>query len=222
MTPRDKRGSHEPNVAGVTRNDDLGWKVPWRGGTGVLSVERSAFRRLASIVIDGQVVAQAAKPTLENPWVECPIAADDTPIIVVQMQPQRYWNKTLVFVDGLCVDDGVALEIWRTHKPAAMDRFEQGFRGFLWGPVGIIALGVICALPQLAQFGRTSDQSWLAGAGIGFLIGAGWLSAVIALVRWLRTKRSWPWRLRRFIVGFVLLGAPVLTVLTVQALTSVH
>lgn len=193
------------------------WQIPWRGGAAVLSVARSSWRRVASVLVDGEVVVETIKPTLDNPWIECQLPNTDPPIVVVQFQPQRYWYKTLVFVDGVCVDDGLTLDAWRAKKPVAMDRFEQGFRGPLWGPTAAIGLGIIFALPFLAQFVKTSNPPSLLGAVAGFMVGTGWLSAVILLVRWLRTKRSWPWRLRRSLVVFALLGVPVLLVLVAQA-----
>ena len=205
-------------MVGPSNDQGTVWHVPWHGGVGELTVQRSVLRGQVSVAVDGSVVAQMPKPTLQTPWVESGVSGASPTISVVQMQPARYWYKTRVFVDGVSIDDGFTLDDWLEHKPAGMDTFEQGFRGFLWGPAGVVIVGGACALPLLSQFARTSDPSWLVGALAGFVVGGGWVSIVLLLVRWLRTKHSWSWRVRRLIVGFALLGVPLLVVLTAQAL----
>ena len=212
-------GQEEPNPLSGPGREGLPRLILWRGGRARIWVERSFVHRMTSVVVDGEVVARMAKPSLQNPWVECQIPGSDRPITVVQMQPRRYWYKTVVFVDGVSIEDGFTLDAWRAHKPIPMDLFEQRFRGFLWGPLGALIVGAACSLPQLFGLTRTGDIVWAIGAAVGFLIGSGWMLVVFGLVRWLRTKRSWSWRGRSLLVGFVLLGIPVLVVAIIQSLT---
>jgi hypothetical protein len=48
----------------------------------------------------------------------------------------------------------------------------------------------------------------------------GWILAVVGLVHWLRTKRTWSNVLRRLLVGLFMFGVPVALVLVLQALSS--
>jgi len=196
------------------------WRLIWRGAEASIVVRRSTFRPRASILADGVVVAQMAKPTLARPWVECQVPHSEPPIVVVLAMPRPYWYITLVFQGGVSVDDGSSLDYWRSNQPAPTDRFEQGFRGPLWGPLGALLLGGLCASVQLAAYGKASGDFWALGAAAAFLTGAGWMWATILLVRWLRAKRTWPWRLRRLIVVVATLGVPVLVVLAVQTAMS--
>jgi hypothetical protein len=132
---------------------------------------------------------------------------------VVQVQVEKYRAKVLVFVDGVSLDDGSTLEDWRTRKPVAIDGFEQAFGGPFFGPWGALFFGVLGALPFAAEYSRTRDPSWLAGAITAFLICAGWWSAGILLIRWLKTKRCWPAPVRRLLVPCVLLGVPIAVVM---------
>ena len=193
------------------------WSIPWEGRTARLTVNRPLFGRYASVLVDGTPVASAAKSTLEEPWVECPLPGRGSRVLVVQVQMQKYLAKTLVFVDGLCLDDGTTLDDWRSRQPAAIDGFEQSFAGPFWGPLGALTLGLVGALPFIAQYTRTSNLFWLAWAAGAFLFGSGWMLAGMLLTRWLKTKRSWPDPLRRLMVPFVMIGLPVLAIMAIAS-----
>ena len=193
------------------------WRIPWRGGMATLSVKRSILANTWFVLVDGEVVAQALKPTGANPWVECTVPGAEPPIVVVQMQPGPSWDKTTVFVAGACLDDGQSLAAWRARGPVSPDPFDQSFRGPWWGPLGVVVVGLGCSLPLLNQFARTLAPAPLAGAILAFLIGGGWTTFAILVAHWLRPKSFLTWRFRRALVGFVLLGVPVLFVLLAQA-----
>ena len=169
--------------------------------------------------MDGRQLARIARPTLEAPWVECQLPGTRPPVVVVQFQPQRYVVRTLVFLDGVSLNDGMTLEAWRLKQPLPLDRFEQAFRSRLWGPVGALLIGVVCALPGLVQFDRTAGLLWAVLAAGGFAVSTGWMLTMIAFTRWLRTRRTWSWRLRRALVLLgVMLGLPALLLLGAQVL----
>jgi hypothetical protein len=200
------------------RQDKVGWLIPWQGGSAHLTVKRAFWSSSSALLVDGREVARTPRPTLERPWVECSVPGTNGRVVVVQLQPEAWVVWTRVFVDGLSADDGLTLDAWRLRRPMALDKFEQGFRARVWGPVGAVLVGVIAALPALIQLERTPAPIWVVMAAGGFAISAGWMWAMIRLSRWLRGKPTWPWRLRRAVVVVgVLLGVPVLILLAAQA-----
>jgi hypothetical protein len=204
-----------------------GRPIPWMGGTGRLGISRPLFGKSTRVTIDGVVVATPTRGTLADPWVECPLPGSDPQVTVVQAQLQPYVFRTLVFVDGASIDDGQTLDAWRARKPIALDGFEQTFflgtrSQKLLGPRGAILIGVVCVLPFLVALQRNPTLFWAGAAALAFVIPAGWIMQGTFFMRWLRTKRSWPWRIRNLMVAFELVGVPILIILVLQAVTSSH
>ena len=193
------------------------WRVPWRGRMAWLSVNRPSGGQASSIVVDGQDVAQMNQSSKESPWVEWPIPGSEPAILVVEMTP-GLWHKTIVFVDGVCVDDGVKYEDWRAQGPVPFDLFENSFRGWMWGPRGIQVVGLICASPLLIRYVQNLDPSVLALAVVGFLVVAGWMAVSLVFINWLRTLSDWDDRERRAGVMFFMLGIPILLAVVIANL----
>jgi hypothetical protein len=84
-----------------------------------------------------------------------------------------------------------------------------------------VAFGAIVVSPGLLLVANapTNLVYWVGIAG-AFLVVAGWWLLIGRLVRWLQTRRTWPWVLRVFSVPTVALGLPALVILTLQALTQ--
>jgi hypothetical protein len=199
--------------------DDLlaigaGRPIPWHGGTGILTVKRPAFGKTASILVDGRVIALPARAIIANPWVECAIRGTDPELVIVQVQQERYVFRVLVFANGISLSDGSTLDASRMRKPVALDEFEQVFRPPAFGIPGAIGLGLICFLGALS--GNNVDHgigpASVVFLALAFAIPSGWMLLTVALVRWLRTKRSWSWRLRRMTVVGFFLGIPIATI----------
>lgn len=189
-----------------------GRRIPWRGGTGTLTVNRPAFGKTTAIMVDGVVVATPTRAIVASPWVECPLPGSDPELMVVQVQQERYLFRVLVFANGISLGDGSTLDAWRARKPIPLDEFEQVFQPPGFGLPGAIGLGLICLLAGLSRMAndhQSLDVSWVAVLALAFAIPAGWMMLTVGLVHWLRTKRSWPWRLRRLMVIAFLLGAPL-------------
>ena len=168
----------------------LEWAIPWHGNTSVLTIKTSLLGRSAVVFVDGVEQRRLKRPTEERPWAE--IQLDQTPptIVVAQLFQHRLVVATRVFVDGVCLDDGLSLEAWRSRRPPDVDRFDRLFRGRLMGPAGPLTIGLVCALPMLAELPRTHDAIWAAGAAGAFLIAAGWTWAMLAVADFLRTRRD--------------------------------
>lgn len=205
----------------------LGRLIPWQGRTGRLRVTRPLFGRSTTLTIDGAVVASPPRATVANPWVECPLPGSEPMVTVIQAQLQPYVFRTLVFVDGVSLDDGRTLDSWRASKPIALDRFEQTFFGrpfqrHVFGPPGAVLLGLAGVLPVLVQLQRTPTFFWAGVALLAFMIPAAWVMLARLFIRWLRTKRLWPWRVRNLMVAFEFVGLPILVIAILQAVTSSH
>jgi hypothetical protein len=198
------------------------WLVPWHGKTARLTVESPLIGRTISILVDGVLVSRSDRSTLEKPWVESLLPGEGPPVLVVQIQLQKYVTRTLVFVNAVDVENGVTLASWRTHRPVALDGFEQAFSGRFWGPWGALLTGLVVVLPFLAEFSRTREPVWAVGAIAAFIVGAAWLLAATRLISWLKTKRSWPNPLRRLMVPSVILGVPILVVALASALSHIR
>jgi hypothetical protein len=196
--------------------------VPWFEGIGRLTVSRPLLGSSATVTVNDRVVATPRKATRLYPWVECPLReADPHQLVVVQLQSAPALIGTLVFVDGICLQDGGTLDSWRARQPAPMDYFEQAIRpDDFWGAKVAILLGV--GTVAFAAVGTWSPTSpiWFVALAASSAVAAGWWLVVARLVRWLRTKRTWPWRLRVLSVPAVLLGLPVLIMLTLQAFAA--
>ncbi len=188
-------------------------------------VTRPMLGRSTSITVDNYPVATVPKATLENPWVETAFPqAEPKQLVVIQVQPEPARFGILVFVDGVCLQGGGSLQDWRARKPAPQDRFEQVIRpDVMWGAKTAAFLGAFGVLPTplFVAWMPASPTYWLLLA-CGFAIPAGWWLLVGRLVLWLRTRRTWPWRLRVMSVPTVLLGVPVLVILSLQAVTGTH
>jgi hypothetical protein len=198
--------------------------VPWNGGTGRLMVNRPMLGKSTTITVNSQTVASVPKATVADPWIETVFAeAEPSQLVVVQVQsaPQRF--GILVFVDGSCLQGGGSLDEWRAKKPARKDNYEERMQpdGRAWSKRTAVALGALIVLPGLALIVKepTNLVYWVGIAGV-FLAIVGWWLLIGRFVRWLQTKRTWPWGLRVFSVPTVALGLPVLVILTLQALAQ--
>ena len=153
----------------------------------------------------------------QSPWVECAVPGSEPAILVVEMTP-GFWHKTIVFVDGVCIDDGVKYEDWRAQGPHPFDLFENSFRGWMWGPKGIQVVGLFSASPLLIRYARTGDLSTLALAVVGFSVIAGWMATSIVFTNWLRTFPDWDDRERRAAVWLFVFGIPALLAVVIANL----
>lgn len=198
--------------------------VPWNGGNGRLMVNRPVLGKSTTITVNRQTVASVPKATLADPWIETAFPqAGPSQLVVVQVQsaPQRF--GILVFVHGSCLQGGGSLDEWRARKPVPKDYYEQKMQpdGRAWSKITAVAFGAIVVSPGLLLVVKepTNLAYWVGIAG-AFLLIAGWWLLIGCLVRWLQTRRTWPWRLRVFSVPTVALGLPALVILTLQALTQ--
>ena len=196
------------------------WDIPWRGGSARLAVKTVAAGGQLRAYVDGIEVARTARATLDVPWVELELPGAVPSVVVAQMQVRRYSVRTMVFVSRFNIEDGLSLDSWREKSPAPIDRFEQAFMGPWFGPLGAVVVGAIAALPFLVELTRTSNPSWAPWAVGGFLLGSGWIAALAKLIHWLAQQEYWPWRLRRLVVVFAVVGLPFALVLLLQALTA--
>ena len=155
-----------------------------------------------NVLIDGHPIATLVRPTMQAPWIETTIGPEGR-VLIVQVQPEAWEVDTVVFVDGVSLNDGRSLGEWRSTKPAPVDEFEAVFRGGFWTAKGGLFLAISGLLPGLAQLIRAFGPYWLGFEVAVFLVVFGWWMLVLRLVRWLRTKSMWPNRLRRFIVMLV-------------------
>lgn len=192
------------------------------GGSARLTVDRQLYGRSLLVRVAGVQVARMARAGLTNPWVALALPGADPEVIVAQVQLSEFLVKTLVFVDGRNLDDGVRVEDWRARAPAALDGFELAFNNGYFGWKGAVFLGVCGSVPFLAVSSQTRNPAWLVGAMGAFLVCSGWVLAVALLIRWLKTKRSWPEALRRLIVPAAMFGLPGLLIVALQALTERH
>jgi hypothetical protein len=198
--------------------------VPWNGDTGRLMVNRPMLGKTTTITVNNQTVVSVPKVTLQDPWIETVLPeAEPKQLVVVQVQPAPQRFGILVFVDGSCLQGGGSLDDWRAKKPAPKDRFEQALRPeAAWGMRTAVFIGVLSVLPAsglVVAHAPTDRIIWLFLAA-GFLVMAGLWLLVGLFVRWLQTKRTWPWRLRALLVPTVPIVLIVLVVLTIQALTE--
>ena len=198
--------------------------VPWKGGTGRLMVNRPMLGKSTTITVNNETVASAPKATLADPWVETAFPeAAPSQLVVVQVQSAPQSFGILVFVDGSCRQGGGSLDEWRARKPAPKDYYEQKMQpdGRVWSKRTAVAFGAIVVSPGLLLVANapTNLVYWVGIAG-AFLVVAGWWLLIGRLVRWLQTRRTWPWVLRVFSVPTVALGLPALVILTLQALTQ--
>ena len=126
----------------------------------------------------------------------------------------------LVFANGVSLGDGSTLDAWRRSKPIALDEFEQVFNPPWFGLPGAIALGIFCFLIAISGSAhQTVGAFWSLVLVLSFVFPAGWWMLVVAFIRWLRTKRTWPWRLRRLMVMALVFASPfvILVVFAVAA-----
>jgi hypothetical protein len=196
------------------------WSIPWRGDDARMSL-MSIPPDGVGVQVDGREVARFARPTLKAPWSEAVLPCQGRSVKVVQIAFPRSRYRTLVFVDGVDLDQGRGEAVWRAAAPLAMDDFEAQVRGsLLLGAPGALILGAAAALPGIGEWGRGGDPVALLLALGGFVIAASWMAAIIGFARWLTGRKTWPVALRLMLVGLSLPGVPVAVILLLQAATS--
>lgn len=176
--------------------------IPWRRATAHLTVKSSWRTQSSSLLVDGKQIAVVPRPTRQNPWIETVLDQDEK-TLVVRAQRAAWDVDTLVFVDGLCLQDGRSLDAWRSTRPVPLDEFEASFRGLFWSPRGALLFGLAAMAPGLVELERNPNLFWIALEAGAFIAVAGWWMCVLVLIRWLRSKRAWPSRLRRLVVMLV-------------------
>ena len=205
-----RRTPADAALDGPTRSD-RGWVVPWKLTTAQLVVVEREYGREAAILVGGREVAMLAMPTLKDRWSECLLDGSEPAIVVGQVAYLRHRYRTVVFVDGVSIDDGLTLEDWRRRRPAAMDAFEREFSDSrFFGPYGAIGLGVVAFLAFVAGHG-SSLSALVVGLALSAALSA-WLFVVgrLVLIRWLVSRPSWPAPVRRLLFVSIVLGVPLL------------
>lgn len=187
----------------------------------MLRVRQALFRHFVTVTVDGADVVRMPRSTQMRPWVEQVLPDDDHTIVVALMLWTEVAFQSTVFVDGVSLRDGATLESARADAPVAKDRFEMDFRGdsFFLRPYGAVLAGLIFSSPLLvAILSRPTPSLVLiyaiaTGVLVTYMLGLGWF------IRWLRTMRRWPARLRILLVLLVVIVLPVLVLLVLQATT---
>ncbi len=211
--------SGDPLVYVPSRHDYRysGREIPWRGGMGRLVIKRPLFRGMTRLLIDGAEVAAAPRVTLEHPWIECLLPTSDPRVDVVEVQLRPSQLMTLIFADGLSIDDGASIDGVRRRQPRPMDGFEQTFFGlYRFTPKTGLAGGVLAAGP--AWFAMLSDPGFgiVAGA-ITVAVMAGWVMLGALVIDWLRSRRAWPSTLRNLMVALFVFGLPFMLIAAVAS-----
>ena len=201
-------------------SESRSWSIPLATGTATLELAPSIFGKSVTATLNGSVVGRWVVPTLDNPWAEYPLNEVDDRVVVALISAIDRPFEMRVFIDGRDLDDGARLEALRS-RPRARDRFDQAVANwwfFSW--YGALAFGLVIASPVLVGAITSSDATLAVAAGVTLAVGWLYWVGVTAFVRWLRSKTSWPVRLR--IAGFYLLlaGSIPAALLLLQALPT--
>lgn len=194
--------------------------VPQTGASAEVALVDSQPGLTASVSVDGVVVATLRSPTRADPWVEVTLEDTDPPIAVVRVALPGRRQRSLLFADGVCVDDGLTLAEWRARRPGPIDDFEENIGASSWfGLPGAMAIGVAGFAGVISRgVGLTIILAAFGFLGLCFA----WGLCVGRLVTWLTTKRSWPTGARSTLLVAVALGIPLLAFAMFQQLSVGH
>jgi hypothetical protein len=108
----------------MSNTADTNWTVPWRGTAAALTLRRTRWRGVVSVLVDGTEMAKLDPPTLNMPASECALAGSHPAVVVVQIARPGA-TETEVFVDGIGLSSGESLAAFRSRVPAAMTDLER-------------------------------------------------------------------------------------------------
>jgi hypothetical protein len=185
-----------------------------------VAFETLGRERVASVTVNGKLAATLRPPTRVDPWVEETLQGSQPPIAIVRLALPGRRQTGLLFVDGVCVDDGLTLEQWHAIRPGPIDDFEENIAASRWlTPPGAVVVG---GAGFIGMMGRGTDLATFFAALAAFGIGFCWWLSVGRVVGWLAGKRSWPTRARSLLMLAFMFGIPLLAIGIFQQLSVGH
>ena len=183
------------------------WAIPNGQGSDELTVNRRPVLRSFRISVNGVDRGALGRPSEVRPWQEKHFGLASGREVVVALERRAGTLNAYVFVDGLDLHGGIALEARRSQAPTPVDPIERTYRSVVeYAVVTALVAGVVGAgLAGVMAF-VVSPLLALPASILGFLCGYYAIALQVNLIRLLASRQDWDYRARGTLLSLITIG----------------
>jgi hypothetical protein len=196
------------------------WTIHTIRGTDEIELEPRAIRGGYRILVNGVSQGTMPAPTDVDPWIERQVRVGERTAGVVALEWGEQATRAHLFVDGIDIRDGTALETRRSRAPSPVDPFDKQVQSILESLPGMRLVGAATgAVISATTAAAITPLALLPGAIVGLVLGGGVVLLYERVICWLGSKHHWRVQTRRVLLSLVLVG-PVVAILVVASVLT--